>query len=122
MKKIILLFTIALIFASCQSAPKDIPEDTSAKELIQLGQTSFDNGNKKAALIYYQTLIERYGTDASYYIEGKYEIAHIYVKQKRYKDAKPLLEEIINIYKDTPPGALPGSFGKLAQIEYEKIK
>mgnify|MGYP002870096239 CR=1 FL=1 len=120
------IFTVAIIASacalfSCVLTPKNIPEDLTAKELIQKGQTAFDKGNKKAASAYYTALLERYGDDPAYYIEAKYEIAHIYIKKKQYKTAAPLVEEVLEIYRTVPSGTLPGSFNKLAEVDYAKI-
>ena len=111
----------AFVFLSCVLTPRNIPEDLSAKELIQKGQAAFDKGNRKAASAYYAALLERYGDDPAYYVEAKYEIAHICIKKKDYKTAAPMLEEVLELYRGASFGMLPGSFNKLADIDYGKI-
>ena len=115
------VLTCSIALFSCQSVPKDIPEDLSARELVQSGQTALDNGNSKAAEAYYNALLERYGADPACYAEAKFEIAHLYVKKKNYRVAAPLLEEILRLYQNVPVGTLPPAFGRLAEVDYKKI-
>ncbi len=125
MKKILLtsaaiLFSFAN-FIACKSTQIEVPVEATNREIIQMAQTAYDNGKTNQALNYYDILLKRYGMDTATYVEGKYEIAHIYVKQKKYNLAKPILEEILGIYDSVQPGVLPGSFKKLASNDYAKI-
>lgn len=125
MKKI-LLTSAAIVFSfanfiACKSTQIEVPTDATNREIIQMAQTAYDNGKTNQALNYYDILLKRYGMDTATYVEGKYEIAHIYVKQKKYNAAKPILEEILGIYDSVQPGVLPGSFKKLSQNDYEKV-
>lgn len=125
MKKILLtsaaiLFSFAN-FIACKSTQIEVPVEATNREIIQMAQTAYDNGKTNQALTYYDILLKRYGMDTATYVEGKYEIAHIYVKQKKYNLAKPILEEILGIYDSVQPGVLPGSFKKLASNDYAKI-
>ena len=125
MKKITSLICIvflagAALFTSCQSV-KDIPQDLTAPQLLQRGQSYADTGDNKNAEACYLATIERYGDDTPTYIEAKYELAHLYLKTKRYEKARAALEEIIEIYDYTPTGSLPAAYKKLAQLDLEKI-
>lgn len=93
----------------------------TAQELIQNGQSSFEKGKNAEALRYFNTVVERYGTDQSLYIEARYEIGHMLIKQKKYDKAAPILEEIRDMYASAQPGSLPGAYQKLAAIELAKI-
>ena len=116
----VLVVLLAALVPSC-ALNKEIPEDMSAKILILNGQTEFSRGRYRRSIRYYQAVIDRYGDDPALYIEATYEIAHIYMKKKKYDRAEPLLNEILNIYPRFDPGTLPGAFERLAQIELEKI-
>jgi TolA-binding protein len=115
------LFAAVFTATSCTSTPKEIPNDMTAREIVQQAQTAYDAGHITLAEQYYQTLLKRYGTDTAVYVEGNYEIAHIYMKQKKYKEAAPLLQEIISIYENSTPGTLPGAYHKLAENDLAKI-
>lgn len=108
-------------FMSCTTTKKEIPYETSDREIIQMAQDAFGAGDNDTALYYYETLLMRYGNDMAIYVEGRYEIAHIYLRQKRYSEAAPIYMEILSIYQDSIPGSLPGSFRKLAQNDLAKI-
>ncbi len=112
----------ALSFAlfSCSSTI-EIPEDASAKQIIQGGQNEFSAGNYKNALKYYNTALERFGDSPEILVEAKYEIGHIYMKQKKYDAAENVFTEISSLYESNPFGKLPGSYRKLSQLELEKI-
>lgn len=127
MNKITLLICIialsgALAFTavSCRTV-KDIPEDLTAPQLLQRGQSCLDNADYKSAEVYYKTTIDRYGDDTNIYIEAKYELAHLYIKRKNYDKARSALDEILELYDYAPAGSLPAAYKKLAQIEMAKI-
>lgn len=117
----ILASALALALSSCGSVPKEIPEMTS-QELIQYGQTNYENSNYKAALAYFNTAVERFGDWPSVYVEARYEIGHVYMKQKKYSLAEPIFNEIIEIYRSSTPGTIPAAYNKLSQIELAKIQ
>lgn len=125
MKKIIGIIFTALVslyaLSSCKTVPTQVPYEATELEIVQLAQNAFDAGNYNLAIEHYNTLIQRYGMDTSVYIEGRFEIAHIYLKQKKYSLAAPILQEILELYDSHAPGELPGSYRKLAQADYAKI-
>ena len=125
MKKIIVLFSIialagGVLFTSCQTV-KDIPEDLTAPQLLQRGQAYADASDYKNAEACYLATIDRYGDDTNTYIEAEYELAHLYMKMKKYDKARAVLEEILEIYDYATPGSLPAAYKKLAQIDMEKL-
>ncbi|MGN0728418.1 hypothetical protein [Treponema sp.] len=113
---------LASFFFSCASSEVEVADGVSSIEIVQFAQTAFDKGNTKKALKYYDILLQRYGMDTAIYIEGKFEIAHIYVKQKKFSKAEPILNEILDIYNSSQPGQFPGAYRKLAQKDLEKIQ
>lgn len=114
---------LALIFfaTGCQSAPKHIPQDLTADELINLAQASYDKGNVKAAQAYYEAIIIRYGDQMDKLVEAEYEIAHLKVKQKKWQQAIPDLQRILSYYESDVTGVLPPSFKKLAELDLAKV-
>ena len=69
-KKIFIAIALPALFASCSSTPKEIPEDLTAQELIQKGQTEFENGRYKASLRYYNAVTERFAGEPAVYVEA----------------------------------------------------
>ena len=110
----------AFSITSCQSI-KDIPEDLTAPQILQRGQSYADNADYKNAEACYLATIDRYGDDTNTYIEAKYELAHLYLKTKNYDKARAALEEILEIYDYAMIGTLPAAYKKLAQIDMEKL-
>ena len=115
------LITSILVFFGCQSVPTDIQTDITEAELTKLAQAAYDNGNTKAATIYYETIIERFGDNPESFVSAKFELAHLLVKEKKYKEAKPILEEILGLYTEDFSNSLPPEYKKLAQIDLAKI-
>lgn len=111
----------ASTFFSCASTPKEIPMELTAQELIQKGQDEFESRDYKNALRYYNAVTERYSDSLPVYVEASYEIGHIYMKQKKYDQAKTIFNEIIDIYSKTAPGDVPGAYEKLSKLELAKI-
>lgn len=117
--------TFAAIFAvltlsSCATV-KEVPEDLSAAQIIQLGQTAFEQSDYKSAEVYYNTVLDRYGTAANILVEAKYELAHVYLKQKKYDQAYALYTEILAMYDEAYAGSLPPAYKKLAKIGLNQI-
>ena len=110
----------ALLFVSCRTV-KDIPEDLTSTQLIQLGQNAYGSAQYKNAETYYKTVIARYGMDSSVYVEARYELGHLYLKQKKYAAAYASFKEILDMYASTTPGVLPGAYNKLAEIGMKRI-
>lgn len=126
MKKNIIFTVMASFFVaalvSCASGKvQELPVEMTKLEIVQQAQTAFDSGKADLAIHYYETLLKRYGMETDVYIEGNFEIAHIYVKQKKYEKALPKLLEIKEIYASALPGTLPGSYKKLTEIDLAKI-
>ena len=122
-KKILFVTTIflAVIFVvSCASIPKEIPLELTAKELNQKAQECTAVENYAGAEVYYKTLIQRFGMDTSVLIPAEFELAHVYIKQKKYDKAKPVLERVLSYY-EVDTGSLPREYKKLAQIDLAKI-
>ena len=122
MKKLILisvLLSISLTFFSCTTL-KDIPEDKTSAQIIQMGQNYVGNGDYKSAEFCYNTVIERYGTDAATYVEAKYELGRVYLAQKKYEKAYTTFSEILSIY-DAYAAMLPGAYKKLCNISISQI-
>ena len=89
--------SVFMLFASCISSKVDVPYSATSREIVQMAQTEFNNGMYHRALAYYSTLLQRYGNDNAVYVEGRYEIAHIYIKQKKYSQAKPMHELFVQL-------------------------
>ena len=114
------IFAVLALFCGCQTVPKEISEDLDARQLIQLGQDNYDNNRYKAAEKYFNTVLERFGDDPKHYLEAKYELGHLYLKQKKYSAAYDNFKEIEEIYESVPAG-LPGAYRILCGIELAKI-
>jgi outer membrane protein assembly factor BamD (BamD/ComL family) len=123
MKKLLAALFCLCCFLGCKSVPSpdDIRADITPAELIQLAQTSYDDGNTPAAEVYYNVLAERYSDDLSVRVVAEYEIGHIKVKQKRWDEAASLLGGVISYYESADAYALPSEYKKLATLDMAKI-
>ena len=119
---IVLFIAATMAFYSCESLPKDPPpSDMSDREIIQLAQSAYDKNHYRVAEYYYKILLQRYGNYTNDYVEGRFELAHLYLKQKKYDIAVPMLQEIIDIYDTSVPGSLPGEYIILAKSDLAKV-
>ena len=121
LKTLFALTILSAFFAACSTVPKEIPEDLTAQELIQKGQSEFENGHYKASLAYYTAVTERYADAPPVYAEATYEIGHLYMRQKKYGKAEEVLQGLLDLYAMAQPGTMPGAYQKLAQLELDKI-
>jgi len=101
--------------------PESVPPDASVAELSQLGQSALDDDNYKAAEVYYQIIIDRYGSDMGSRTAAEFEIAHLRMKKKDWADAKARLEAIIARYETTGGAELPPEYLVLARNDLSRI-
>ena len=111
----------ASLIVACAGAPKAIPQDLSARELVQRAQEANDAYNYDAAIAYYKALNERFGTDPLYMTTAEYEIAFIAYKQKRYDAAKSGFESLLAQYAGPDGASLPPRYAVLAKKVLESI-
>lgn len=111
----------ALLAAACAGAPKEIPAELSARELVQRAQEASDQYNYEAATAYYQALKERYGSDPSIGCAADYEISFILFKQKRYAEAKAGFESVVALYAGEGGAALPERYYILSRKLLDRI-
>ena len=122
MKKFITLaalFAVSMLFFSCRTL-KEIPEDKTSAQIIQMGQNYVSYSDYKSAEFCYETVIDRYGTDPAIYVEARYELGRIYLAQKKYDKAYATFNEVLTIY-DSYAAVLPGSYKKLCNISINQI-
>lgn len=106
---IILCSCVVLLLFSCAShIEQDILDETNVTvQLLKIREQTFLKRYKIAEKMYHRVQ-EDNGQNPSLYVEIEYEIAFLYVRQKKYKEAKPLLETLINRYEvDAGSDALP---------------
>lgn len=119
------LFTLAAIitattlFISCKTL-KEIPEDKTSAQIIQMGQNYVGYADYKSAEFCYTTLLERFGSDPAIYVEGKYELGRVYLAQRKYDKAYNTFNEVLNLYENYGM-MLPGSYKKLCNISINQI-
>jgi outer membrane protein assembly factor BamD (BamD/ComL family) len=111
----------ALSLASCASAPKDVPRDLSAEELVQRAQEASDAYDYSTAVAFYQALAERFGADPGLKAAADYEIAFIAYKQGRTAEARVGLEELLSRYASPEGKTLPPRYQILAQNVLKSI-
>lgn len=117
------LFFMSLLLTGCRTVPESVPEGISEAELLQLGQSSLDNSNYKAAEFYYTKVIEIYGQNISSVVAAEYELAHIKIKRKDFSTAKPALQHILAYYNDPQTASvLPPAYKKLVLNDLAKCE
>lgn len=115
--------TLLLAVSGCASVPDPatVPAELSVAELSQRGQAAFDDKNNKACEVYYQLIIDRYGTNLAPLTAAQYEIAHLRMREKKWDDAKARLETIIARYDGVGGAGLPPEYLVLAKNDLARI-
>lgn len=111
----------ASLFIACAGAPKAIPANLAARELVQRAQEATDSYNYEAAVAYYGALRERFGADPLYKTTADYEIAFIAYKQGRYAVAKEGFESLLALYSGPDAASLPQRYSVLSKKMLEAI-
>ena len=114
-----------LVFAtvSCMTVPdpESVPDGLSVAELNLKAQESIDESNYKAAEVYYNLILERYGADPATATSAEFELAHIRIKRKDYADAAQRLNTIIARYETSGGAGLPPEYLVLARNDLARI-
>lgn len=97
-----LVALVGLAMASCRTvpSPEDIPEGLSQAEMFQRAQEAVDEENWEAALVYYETFLERFPNDLANRAAAKYEVAFIYYRTGELATAEELFEALLQDYED----------------------
>ena len=125
-KKFLTIFAIfssfCVLLTSCYSLPSEVPEELTPDQIINDAIAFSDDNNPAAAQLYYEALLDRYGTDNNYRVIGQYEIGHLLVKQGRYAEALPHLNDVILTFENDYYGSIPAKYLVLAQNDIERAK
>ncbi|MGO8692275.1 MAG: hypothetical protein ACLQMF_01270 [Rectinemataceae bacterium] len=113
---------LMLSLAACKTVPKTIPQDLTAQQLIQKAQEASDADNYKAAIVYYQALMDRYGSNPAFLCEGQYEVAFIAYKEDRLADSQAGFEKLLAFYSGPSGDSLPQGYKILGQKVLDHIK
>ena len=120
-KTFVILTTLLASFTlfSCNTV-KEIPMDKTPAQIFQYGQKASAAGSYSSAEFCFKTVLERFGTDPAVFVEAKYELGHVYSKQKKYDQAEECFNQVLNVY-EADPYSLDPAFKKLCQIGLDKI-
>jgi outer membrane protein assembly factor BamD (BamD/ComL family) len=118
---VILAALAASVLIACAGAPKAIPEDLSARELVQRAQECSDAYNYKGAIAYYKALDQRFGSDPVYSATAAYEIAFINYKEGHLAEARKALEGVLALYSGPDGASYPPHYQILATKVIEEI-
>ncbi|UTC61881.1 hypothetical protein E4O00_02765 [Treponema sp. OMZ 788] len=118
------LTAASFLLFSCSSLPTDetVPANLTPIELNQRAQEEVDNGYLRNALEYYRIVIKRYGNDPSIKTAAEYEIAHIYINQKKWLEADDMLKAIIERYETAGGAGLAPKYLVLARKDYKRTQ
>lgn len=128
MKRVLpfILTAVFLFLVSCNSVPKDIPDDMQPEEYFKKAQSSVvDWGNHRRALFYYNEFIKKFPDMKGKIIEAEYEIALIYYKKENFYESEKRFRSILDSYETSEAVYYPEwpkilSEKIMKQIEVEK--
>ncbi len=118
----ICLFFSLLISCGTVPSEENVPPNFTPSELNQKAQEELDEGRVRNALAYYRILVNRYGQDMSVRTGAEYEIAHIYIKQKKWVEADDILKTILNRYEAAGGATLPPKYYILVKKDYARTR
>lgn len=116
----LVILTVGIGMNGCQSIPEEVPEGLSQAELVQRAQDASDNNNWDAAILYYQTILDRFTDQRGAVMEARYEIAFITYKRGEPDGALQLFQQILSDYEEDNSG-LPEWPRVLSEILVAKI-
>lgn len=103
------LASLVVLFAltGCETVPKNVPEGLSQAELFQRAQEAADKSNWNAALVYYQTFLDRYPDDLQNVASARYEIAFIHYRLDKLKVSQQEFNDLLAMYSGPNADKLP---------------
>lgn len=126
MKKIFLLlstllatFLVSGVLFSCKTI-KEIPEEKTAAQIIQMGQNAAAINSFTDAEFCYKEALKKFPEDMNIFVQANYELGHIYTKQKKYEKAEKAFNSILNL-ADENPYTVPPKYIKLCKMGLERI-
>lgn len=98
--RFLLTFVVVFSIISCASSLEKelLNEPNTTIAMLKVRKLTFSQQYKLAEKLY-KLLREKHLENTSLQVEIDYEIAFLYIKQKKYEKAKPLFENIINRYE-----------------------
>ena len=96
-----------VFFIGCATVPTDIPDDITAAELFQRAQEQVDQSNFRAADVYYQTALDRFGDDPEVATIAEYELGFLRYRQGELEEARPFFEAVLRRYEEPVGTQLP---------------
>ncbi|MCX7774846.1 MAG: hypothetical protein N2067_01950 [Spirochaetaceae bacterium] len=119
------MLAIAVVFAlgslSCASFPPPVPEDASARTIIQRAQERYDLYDLKGARYYYTLLLERYGSDPDIVLNATYELAFIDYKEGKKAKAIEGFRKVVARYGEADAATLDPTWKALADMMLKKL-
>ena len=100
---------------------KDLPNDLTEKQLQQRAHSYLDKGDYRSANLIYEEILVRFGDNLSSRVAAEFEIAHIKVSRKQWKEAEEILTRILGYYESDAYG-LPSEYRKLALIDMKRVR
>jgi tetratricopeptide (TPR) repeat protein len=120
MKRSITILALVLLFSACASNTR-ISEDLTPAEIIQRAQEASDRHRYRAAMQFYQALLERNRNNIDLVITAEYEIAFIQYKQRNFEAAREGLNGVLAYYDSPDAELLPQHFKRLAEIVLNRM-
>ncbi|MDR2468576.1 MAG: outer membrane protein assembly factor BamD [Spirochaetaceae bacterium] len=116
MNKIWFLSWVVFAFLTgCFTGPVVIPDNASAQEIIQMGQTAMDRDRYNQAIQYFQAVLERFPYNDAWMCDAEYGVAAVHYKQKKYTLAKEELSALLAKYDASGGSNLPKRYQILAR-------
>lgn len=123
-KLLVTILVVLCIFMLNSCATKvEISPTATIEELTRTAQDYYDRGLTKKAESYYNAAISRAVSEPLQLLFVEYELAHMYVKEKKYDLAKPILERLMSYYTDSGDTSIvfPPEYKKLIEMDLAKI-
>lgn len=122
MRKLFIASVIfSALFISCKSTPIEFTDDLTAPQILQLGYEAYNKQDFANAERCYNEIINRFGDDANYYVEARYELGRLALEKKDYTKAEASFNEIIDLYVNSEIGAIPPAYRKLSELSLSQI-
>jgi outer membrane protein assembly factor BamD (BamD/ComL family) len=93
---------LLVFFSSCKSFDSTVNQEWDGENFFVAAQDASDNDNYDQALFYYQVFLTRYPENFRKVAAAQYEIGFIYYKKGQYKQARQVLEAVLELYATSP--------------------
>lgn len=101
---LLLLCLAVMASGGCATISETLNDDQTQEELFRLAQDAYNGTRYELALIYYDSIVDRFNADRAIRVSAEYEMAYIHFHTGNTEEAKAQFATLLAEYRLNPVG------------------